>query len=32
VTIPARPFLGISEEDREEITALIKEHLEGNFK
>lgn len=32
VTIPARPYLGLSEEDQEEIAALVQEHLEGSFK
>lgn len=32
VTIPARPYLGLSEEDQKEIEALVKDHLEGSFK
>lgn len=32
VTIPARPYLGLSEEDRQEIEALVKDHMEGSFK
>jgi phage virion morphogenesis protein len=32
VNIPARPYLGINEEDREEIADLIREHIEGAFK
>lgn len=32
VTIPARPYLGLSEEDRQEIEALVKSHMEGSFK
>jgi len=30
-TIPARPYLGLSEEDQEEITGLVQRHLEGSF-
>jgi len=32
VTIPARPYLGLSEEDQQEIKALVQEHLAGCFK
>jgi len=32
VTIPARPYLGLSEDDQEEIAALVQEHVEGSFK
>ncbi len=32
VTIPARPYLGISKEDEAEIQALIAAHIEGVFK
>jgi phage virion morphogenesis protein len=31
VTIPARPYLGLNEEDIEEIKALVREHMEGSF-
>jgi phage virion morphogenesis protein len=31
VTIPARPYLGLSEEDQEEIVNLVKDHMEGSF-
>jgi len=31
VTIPARPYLGLSEEDKEEIADLVKQHLAGAF-
>lgn len=32
VTIPARPYLGISDDDREEIIATMTDFLEGAFK
>lgn len=32
VTIPARPYLGISKEDREEVEALITDYMEDCFK
>lgn len=32
VTIPARPYLGISDDDREEIVATMTDFLEGAFK
>lgn len=32
VTIPARPYLGISEEDRKEVEAVMAEHLEDVFR
>ncbi len=32
VTIPARPYLGISKEDEKEIAALLAAHIEGVFK
>ena len=32
VTIPARPYLGISKDDKAEIQALIAAHIEGVFK
>lgn len=32
VTIPARPYLGISDDDREEIIATMTDFLEGVFK
>ncbi|MCM0757351.1 phage virion morphogenesis protein [Sporomusa sphaeroides DSM 2875] len=32
VTIPARPFIGISEEDIEEIKAIIKDRIEESLK
>ena len=32
VTIPARPYLGLSEEDQEEIKALVQEHIAGAFR
>lgn len=31
VTIPARPYLGLSEEDAQEIADLVKDHMEGSF-
>jgi len=31
-TIPARPYLGVGEEDRKEIANLVAEHLAGSFK
>ena len=32
VTIPPRPFLGISKDDQEEIEAIVKDHLEEALK
>jgi len=32
VNIPARPYLGLSTEDQEEIADKVKGHLEGSFK
>ena len=32
VTIPARPYLGISDDDREEIMDTMTDFLEGAFK
>ena len=32
VTIPARPYLGLSDDDQAEIAALVAEHLAGCFK
>lgn len=31
VTIPARPYLGLSEEDIEEIKSIVQDFYEGNF-
>lgn len=31
VTMPARPYLGISDEDREEVKAIIADHLKEMF-
>lgn len=32
VSLPARPYLGVSKEDREEVMAVIAEFLAGTFK
>lgn len=32
ITLPARPYLGLSADDREEIEALVAAHLEKSFK
>lgn len=32
VTIPARPYLGLSEDDQQEIAAMVQDHMEGSFK